>query len=150
MEYRDYYRILGIDRDASEKDVKRAYRKLARRFHPDVNPNDESAEERFKEINEAHEVLGDPGKRSKYDQLGASWQRWQRMGRDSSQFDWSRWSAGGPGGTRFEWGGDLRDLFGGTGSGAFSDFFRTIFSGAVRAGGGRSAADFRGQLPHHF
>ena len=99
MEYRDYYKILGVDRNASEKEIKRAYRKLARKFHPDVNPDDQSAEEKFKEINEAHEVLSDPDKRIKYDQLGANWQQWQRRGGDPNSFDWSQWFAGGaPGG----------------------------------------------------
>jgi curved DNA-binding protein len=136
MEYRDYYRILGVDRTANEKEIKRAYRRLARQHHPDVNPDDARAEERFKEINEAYEVLGDSEKRAKYDQLGASWQQWQRTGHDPGQFDWSRWSAGGPGGVRVEWGGDLGDLFGGSGAGAFSDFFRVIFG--ETGGGGRA------------
>lgn len=129
MEYKDYYKILGVNRDVSEKEIKRAYRRLARQFHPDVNPGDKQAEEKFKEINEAYEVLGDSEKRAKYDQLGASWQQWQRTGRDSGQFDWSQWFAGGPRGTRVEWSGDLGDLFGGAGAGAFSDFFSAIFGG---------------------
>ena len=127
MEYKDYYKILGVNRDVSEKEIKRAYRRLARQFHPDLNPGDKRAEEKFKEINEAYEVLSDPEKRTKYDQLGASWQQWQRMGRNSGQFDWSQWFAGGPGGTRVEWSGDLGDLFGGAGT--FSDFFSAIFGG---------------------
>jgi curved DNA-binding protein len=140
MEYKDYYKILGVDRNADEKEIKRAYRKLARKFHPDVNPGNKAAEEKFKEINEAHEVLSDPDKRTKYDQLGANWQQWQRMGRDPGNFDWSQWFAGGsgggaPGGVRVEWSGDVGDLFGG--AGGFSDFFRAIFGemgGAGRAG----------------
>jgi curved DNA-binding protein len=128
MEYRDYYRILGVERNASEKEIKRAYRRLAREFHPDVNPDDKEAEEKFKEINEAHEVLSDPEKRTKYDQLGANYQQWQRMGRDPGNFDWSQWTSGAPGGVRVEWSGDIGDLFGG-GAGGFSDFFRSIFGG---------------------
>jgi curved DNA-binding protein len=137
MKYKDYYKILGVDRNATEKEIKRAYRKLARKFHPDVNPGDKAAEEKFKEINEAHEVLGDPEKRSKYDQLGVKWQQWQRTGRDPNNFDWSQWFAGGapggsgPGGVRVEWSGDLGDLFGG----GFSDFFRAIFGGVGSTGG---------------
>ncbi|HEC34045.1 MAG TPA: J domain-containing protein [Chloroflexi bacterium] len=78
MEYKDYYRILGVSRNASQKEIKRAYRRLARQFHPDVNPDDKAAEEHFKEINEAYEVLSDPQKRAQYDQLGTSWSQWQR------------------------------------------------------------------------
>lgn len=128
MEYKDYYKILGVPRSASEKEIKRAYRRLARQYHPDRNPGDKNAEERFKEINEAQEVLSDVDKRQKYDRLGAQWQQWQRMGRDPRDFDYSQWFAGG-GSSRMhaEWGGDLDDLFGGTGG--FSDFFRSIFGG---------------------
>jgi curved DNA-binding protein CbpA len=77
MEYKDYYKILGVPRDAEEKDIKKAYRKLAVKYHPDKNPGDHQAEERFKEINEAYEVLGDSTKRAKYDQLGQSYQAWR-------------------------------------------------------------------------
>ena len=134
MEYKDYYRILGVSRDADEKEIKRAYRRLARKYHPDVNPGDKEAEERFKEINEAYEVLSDPEKRKKYDRLGADWQRWQRMGGDPRGFDWSQWMSGTP------WGGhvhveyadlsDLDELFGS--QSPFSDFFRFIFGGVGR------------------
>jgi len=125
MEYKDYYKILGVDKNATQKDIKKAYRRLARKYHPDVNPGDKSAEARFKEINEAYEVLSDPQKRQKYDELGASWQQWQRMGRDPRGFDWSQWFTGGqPGGGRIhvEY-GDLGDILGG----GFSEFFRSIF-----------------------
>jgi curved DNA-binding protein len=141
MKYKDYYQILGVDRNASEKEIKRAYRRLARQFHPDVNPDDKQAEEKFKEINEAHEVLGDPEKRAKYDQLGANYQQWQRTGRDPGDFDWSQWFSGAPGGTRVEWSGDLGDLFGGAGAGVFSDFFHTIFGGTGGAGRTRTTED---------
>ena len=150
MEYKNYYRILGVDRDASEKDIKRAYRRLARQFHPDVNPDDRQAEEKFKEINEAHEVLSDPEKRAKYDRLGTSWQQWQHRGHDPSQFDWSQWFSGAPGGARVEWGGDLGDLFGGAGGDIFSDFFRAIFGGTGGTGRTGSADDlFRRTTSQH-
>jgi curved DNA-binding protein len=141
MEYKDYYQILGVDRNASEKDIKRAYRQLARQLHPDVNPDDKRAEEKFKEINEAHEVLSDREKRVKYDQLGANWQQWQRMGRDPGQFDWSQWSTGAPGGVHFEWDGDLGNIFGGAGADMFSDFFRSLFGGTGGAGRTRATDD---------
>jgi len=131
MEYKDYYDILGVSRDADEKEIKRAFRRLARKHHPDVNPGDPEAEERFKEINEAYEVLSDPEKRRKYDQLGADWSRWQQTGGRPGDFDWSRWTTGAPGGQRVyvrqgtpE---DLEDLFGG--ASPFSDFFAQIFGG---------------------
>ena len=135
MEYKDYYNLLGVDKKATRRDIKKAYRKLARECHPDVNPGDKSAEARFKEINEAYEVLGDSEKRQKYDALGTSWQQWQHTGRDPRGFDWGQWSAGGQRGGRrvhveYE---DLGDLFGG--SGAFSDFFRTIFGGKAGPSG---------------
>ncbi|MGQ9716020.1 MAG: DnaJ domain-containing protein, partial [Anaerolineae bacterium] len=80
MEYKDYYKILGVSRDATEKEIKKAFRRLARQYHPDANPGNPEAEEKFKEINEAYEVLSDPEKRRKYDQFGADWQRWQQRG----------------------------------------------------------------------
>jgi curved DNA-binding protein len=124
MDYKDYYKILGVPRDADEKDIKKAYRKLAVKYHPDKNPGDHQAEEHFKEINEAYEVLGDSTKRAKYDQLGQSYQAWERMGGQPGGFDWSQWMGGAPGGVRVEV-GDLGDLFGG----GFSDFFTAIFGG---------------------
>lgn len=134
MKYRDYYDVLGVDRDASERDIKQAFRRLARQWHPDVNPDDKRAEEKFKEINEAYEVLSDPDKRAKYDRLGQSWKQWERGGGDPGQYNWSQWFTGAPGGARVNWGGDLSDLFGGAGAGAFSDFFNVLFGGM---GGGR-------------
>jgi curved DNA-binding protein len=129
MEYKDYYQILGVRRDADEKEIKRAFRRLARQVHPDVNPGDSRAEERFKEINEAYEVLSDPEKRSKYDRLGAAWRDWERGGGQPGDFDWSQWVSDVPGGQRVyvQYGTpeDLEGLFGG--GSPFSDFFAQIF-----------------------
>ncbi|HLC03851.1 MAG TPA: J domain-containing protein [Anaerolineales bacterium] len=131
MEYKDYYKLLGVPRDAEEKEIKKAYRKLAVKYHPDKNPGDHQAEERFKEINEAYEVLGDSAKRAKYDQLGQSYQAWQRRGGQPGGFDWSQWTGRAPGGVRVEV-GDLGDLFGV----GFSDFFNAIFGGTPGTGQG--------------
>jgi curved DNA-binding protein len=144
MEYKDYYKTLGVDKSATEKEIKRAFRKLARQYHPDVNPNNPQAEERFKEINEAYEVLSDPEKRAKYDQLGADWQRWQRTGGAPGDFDWSHWSTAQPGGgvhVRYGTPEDLQDLFGG--GSPFSDFFSQIFGGL---GGSPGAGGFEHQM----
>ncbi len=148
MEYKDYYRILGVKKNASQKEIKEAYRGLARKHHPDVNPGNQHSEELFKDINEAYEVLGDRDKRQKYDQLGASWQQWQRAGGDPRGFDWGQWSsAGQPGGGRVhvEY-ADLGDLFG---EGGFSDFFRNIFGGMGGAGYAQQPRRHRGQDLEH-
>jgi curved DNA-binding protein len=123
MEYKDYYKILGVDRKASDDDIRKAYRKLAKQHHPDYNPDNKQAEERFKEINEAYEVLGDSKKRSHYDRLGSDYSQWQRRGAPGD-FNWDQYG-GFPGGGRVDF-DDLNDMFGG---GGFSDFFRTIFGG---------------------
>lgn len=126
MEYKDYYKILGVDRNASEADIRKAYRKLAKQYHPDYNPNNKQAEERFKEINEAYEVLSDPKKRAHYDRLGADYSQWQRRGAPGD-FNWNEYS-GFPGGVRINI-DDLNDMFGG----GFSDFFQTLFGRGARA-----------------
>jgi curved DNA-binding protein len=136
MEYKDYYNTLGIDRSANEKEIKRAFRRLAREHHPDVNPDDPASEERFKEINEAYEVLSDPDKRGKYDQLGADWKRYQQTGGRPGNYDWGQWASGQPdGGVHVRYGTteDMEDLFGG--GSAFSDFFSQIFGGAAAGAG---------------
>ena len=134
MEYKDYYKILGVDRKASEDDIRKAYRKLAKQYHPDYNPNNKQAEEHFKEINEAYEVLSDAKKRSTYDRLGSDYSQWQRRG-NPGDFDWSQYGGGFPGGTRVNM-DDINDLFGSGGINGFSDFFQAIFGG----GGVRTAA----------
>ena len=97
MEYKDYYKILGVAKGAEEKEIKRAYRNLARKYHPDKNPGDKGAEEKFKEINEAYEVVGNADNRQKYDQLGANWSRYQQAGaRPGADFtDFYRNQSGG-------------------------------------------------------
>jgi DnaJ-class molecular chaperone len=138
---RDYYEVLGVSRDASQKAIRSAFRKLARKYHPDVNPNNPEATERFKEINEAHEVLSDPDKRAKYDRYGPQWQQYEA---------WEK--AGRPGRAPFEQAEgaephveyrtvdveDLQDLFGS--DDPFSDFFQDMFGRSVRGGGGRRSA----------
>ncbi len=124
MEYKDYYKILGVDRNASADEIKKAYRKLALKYHPDRNPGDKAAEEKFKEINEAYQVLSDPEKRAKYDRFSTTYQHWQATG-GQAPFDWGAWGAA-PGGVRVEF-RDLDDLLGGIGG--FSEFFRNLFGG---------------------
>lgn len=138
MEYRDYYKILGVPRGATQAEIKKAFRKLARQFHPDVNKSDAAAERRFKEANEANAVLGDPEKRRAYDALGANWSAYQQAGDGAGPFaDFMRGAGGaGPGGVRFEFHGNAEDMAG------FSDFFRTFFGGA---GGGFDGASVRGR-----
>jgi curved DNA-binding protein len=130
MEYRDYYAALGVARNASQADIKKAFRKLARQYHPDVNKGNAEAERRFKEISEANEVLSDTEKRKLYDQLGANWQAYQHAGAGSGRpgqpfAGFEGFGAGGPGGVRFEFRGNPEDLEG------FSDFFRTFFGGGA-------------------
>ncbi|MFN2120273.1 MAG: DnaJ domain-containing protein, partial [Anaerolineales bacterium] len=135
MEYKDYYKILGVERSASADQVRKAYHKLAMQYHPDRNPGDKHAEERFKEINEAYQVLSDQQKRARYDQLGSAYSNWQQRGGSPGDFDWSQWFTGQPGAAgnvHVEY-GNLNDLFG---QDVFSDFFRSIFGGM---GGGRGA-----------
>src|SRR5690242_6663037 len=146
MDYKDYYKVLGVERNASEEDIRKAYRKLAMQYHPDRNPNDKQAEERFKEINEAYQVLSDSEKRSHYDRLGSDYSNWQRRGAPGD-FDWGQYQ-GFPGGVRVEY-GDLDDLFGG--AGGFSDFFRTIFGrGAEGAAPGAGTRTRTRQQPQGY
>jgi curved DNA-binding protein len=139
MEYRDYYATLGVPRTASKADIKKAYRKLARQHHPDVNKGNAAAERKFKEISEANEVLSDPEKRKLYDQLGSNWQAYQGTGAGAGQAGGNPFAgfggfSGEPGRVRFEYAGDPEDLAG------FSDFFRTFFTDAAGFGGTSAAS----------
>ena len=138
MEYRDYYQTLGVKKSATQDEIKKAYRKLARKYHPDVNPDDPNAEEKFKDINEAYQVLSDKEKRQKFDQFGSQWKQYQQTGGRPDDFDWSQWTTRGqPGGSQYRTVSqeELEQMFGG-GLGGFSDFFETLFGGM---GGNRSS-----------
>ena len=155
MDFKDYYSTLGVAKTATEKEIKQTYRKLARKHHPDVNPNDKSAESRFKEINEAYEVLGDPAKRKKYDELGANWRMYEQAGAAGAGA--GRTPAGTS--TRRRQGGgfrtmteeEMREMFGD--GDPFSDFFHTFFGGAAGPMGGPGSgrrgpdASRRGRVP---
>ncbi|MEO5998038.1 MAG: J domain-containing protein [Chitinophagaceae bacterium] len=119
MDYKDYYKILGVEKTASAADIKKAFRKLAVKHHPDKNPGDKKAEEKFKEINEANEVLSDGEKRKKYNELGENWKYYQQNGGDTGNFDKSKW-----GNTGQQFGGGFNQ---GEDDSAFSDFFESIF-----------------------
>src|SRR5947209_6661961 len=144
MDFKDYYSTLGVAKTATEKEIKQAYRKLARKHHPDVNPGDKTAESKFKEVNEAYEVLGDPEKRKKYDELGANWRMYEQAppGAGGPQGFGGGFGGGfGAGGVHTMSEEEMREIFGGQhGAGSpFSDFFQTFFGGA----GGFSSEDFR-------
>jgi DnaJ-class molecular chaperone len=154
MEFQDYYATLGVSKNASDADIKKAFRKLARQYHPDVNPGDKTAEAKFKAINEANEVLSDPEKRKKYDELGANWRAYEQQAGGGAGF-------GGQGQghrrTRTMTPEEMRDMFGGAGGSGvgsddpFSDFFRTFFGGggfgatSDHRQAGRSSRAFRGR-----
>jgi curved DNA-binding protein len=132
MDYKDYYSLLGLDRKASQQEIKKAFRKLARKYHPDVNGGDHLAAEKFQEINEANEVLSDPEKRRKYDQLGSQWQHHQGTGGGSEDFNWNEWqSAPNQDHTyRSVNPEEFEEMFGT--QGGYSDFFENLFGGTTR------------------
>lgn len=135
MQYRDYYQTLKVSKTATQDEIKKAYRKLAREYHPDVNPDDPTAEEKFKDINEAYQVLSDEEKRKKYDQFGSQWKQYQQTGGRAEDFDWSQWASQGQrGGTQYRTVSqeEFEQMFGG-GLGGFSDFFETLFGGMAGA-----------------
>lgn len=139
MQFKDYYSILGLTKSASADDIKRAYRKLAVKYHPDKNQGNKIAEEKFKEANEAYQVLSDSEKRKKYDELGENWKYSQQQGSGNEDFDWSKWTHTG-GGRHYTFTGDA-NAFGG--EGRFSDFFENIFGGGFSSG--RSRRPMKGQ-----
>ena len=129
MAFIDYYKILGVDKKASDADIKKAYRKLARKYHPDINPNDKEASSKFQQVNEANEVLSDPEKRKKYDEYGENWKH-------ADQYEQAKSHSGG--GRQQDFGGNYG------GDEHFSDFFESLFGNRSAGGGGRSRK-YRGQ-----
>ena len=136
MDYKDYYKILDVDKNASVETIRKAYRNLAKKYHPDKNPGNKEAEEKFKEINEAYEVLKDKEKRARYDQLGSSYNAWTQQGGNSANYNWDDWfttaQPGQSGGSYYSGGFE--------GMGDFSDFFSQLFGGM---GSSRSAGSSR-------
>jgi len=139
VDYKDYYKILEVNKSANKDIIKKQYRKLARKYHPDVNPNNKEAEEKFKEINEAYEVLSDDEKRKKYDALGSDWKRYQQTGGGTGGFDFGGWAQQHGGRTNRDF--DAGDIFEG---GDFSEFFSSFFGGRPHAGR-RTSFAFKGQ-----
>jgi curved DNA-binding protein len=142
MDYKDYYKILGVERNANAEELKKAYRKLAMKHHPDRNQGNKLSEDKFKEINEAYEVLSDPQKRGRYDQLGESYSSWQQQGGAQGGFNWNDWmnqtqqQTAGRGGTTYRVDASgFEDIFGG----GFSEFFNAIFGGAAGAAAGSAS-----------
>lgn len=140
MEYKNYYDILGVSKNASREEIRKAYRKLAAKYHPDKNPDDPSSEDKFKEIGEAYEVLKDPEKKKLYDKVGKDWKQYQRAGGTADDFNWSQYAGREQGfggqGPSYRVNFDINDLFGGArarpGSGGgspFSSFFEMLFGG---------------------
>jgi curved DNA-binding protein len=140
MDYKDYYKILGVERKASADEIRAAYRKLAMKHHPDKNLGDKKSEDKFKEINEAYQVLSDAEKRARYDQLGSAYSDFRSSGGRPTDFRWDDWG-GASGGVNMD------DVFGGGGN--FSDFFRTIF-GETRSSSGRVSQGYQQELQISF
>lgn len=141
MEYKDYYKTLGVDKNATTDEIKKAYRKLALKYHPDRNPDDKEAENKFKEVTEAHEVLRDPEKRKKYDQLGSNWKQYERAGFGGQGSPFGQGFGGQQGGRSYQFHGDFEEMF--NNLGGFSDFFTSFFGGA--GGGGDPFSQARGR-----
>jgi len=147
MEFKDYYKTLGVTKAATEKEIKQAFRKLARKLHPDVNPGNKAAEAKFKEVNEAYEVLGDPASRKKYDELGANWRMYEQAGAQGRANPFAGGFGGGArsrGGFRTMSQEEMEELFGD--SNPFSDFFTTFFGGGMGGAGGATGARGTGRI----
>jgi len=142
MAYIDYYKILGVDKKASQDDIKKAFRKLARKYHPDLNPDDKEANKMFQQINEANEVLNDPEKRKKFDEYGENWKHADQFAQSGSAGGGNPF--GGGGSSRGGFGGGFGGGSGGFGGGDFSDFFESMFGGG-NSRAGRNSAKFKGQ-----
>jgi curved DNA-binding protein len=140
MDFKDYYEILGVPQNADKKVIQHTFRQLARKYHPDVNPGNKEAEEKFKTINEAYQVLSNVEQRKKYDELRAQYMQWQQTGGPQQDFDWQNWSAQPGKGARVQYANpeDLEDLFGS--ESPYSDFFTNIFGQARRSGRGQGAS----------
>jgi len=137
MTYKDYYKILGVGKTATQDEIKKAYRKLANKYHPDKNKGDKSGEEKFKDINEANGILSDPVKRKKYDQFGADWKQYEESGQQPGGFDWSKYTGGRSGQEHTMSQEEFNAMFGEEGIG---NIFETIFG---QQGGGRSGRGAR-------
>ncbi len=140
MEYKDYYKTLGVSRDATQDEIKKKYRKMAAKFHPDKNPGNKKAEQKFKDVGEAYEVLKDPDKRKLYDKVGSDWKKYEQAGASADDFNWQQY-AGRGGGGRQRVNINMDDIFGGEqhsagGGTPFSSFFETLFGGQYGGNGG--------------
>lgn len=138
MEFKDYYKIIGVDKNATQAEINKAYRKLAVKYHPDKNPGNKQAEEKFKELSEAYEVLKDPEKRKKYDMLGANWKQYQNAGANAGNADWFREFQNSQQGGGYHFSGDFDSVFGR--AGGFSEFFQNFFGGGFSSQTTRSRA----------
>lgn len=143
MEYKDYYKVLGIDKKATQDEIKKAFRVLAVKYHPDKNSDNKEAEETFKLANQANEVLSNPEKRRKYDELGENWQHYEQNGAPKEGNPFS----GAPGGQYYS--GESNSTFGNRGKADFSDFFEQFFSGQARGAGSsqnRKGGDYETEI----